>query len=29
MILEFTKVRKNARTPNRANPSDAGLDQNK
>jgi dUTP pyrophosphatase len=26
MILEFTKVRKNARTPNRANPSDAGLD---
>ncbi|HBZ37346.1 MAG TPA: hypothetical protein DEO59_02335, partial [Balneola sp.] len=26
MILEFSKVRGNARTPDRANPSDAGLD---
>ena len=26
MILEYSKVRHNARTPDRANPSDAGLD---
>ena len=26
MILEFMKTRKNAKTPTRANPSDAGLD---
>tara|TARA_B100000700_G_C14965088_1_gene818465 strand:+ start:67 stop:528 length:462 start_codon:yes stop_codon:yes gene_type:complete len=26
MILEYSKVRQNARTPDRANPSDAGLD---
>ena len=26
MILEYSKVRQNARTPDRANPSDAGMD---
>ena len=26
MILEYSKIRHNARTPDRANPSDAGLD---
>ena len=26
MILEYSKVRHNARTPDRANPSDAGMD---
>ena len=26
MILEYSKVRHNSRTPERANPSDAGLD---